>query len=164
MAEAPDVNNPLLKLQEQVTCSVCLEVYKHPKNLSCQHAFCTQCIDQLPVDIVEGEHKIKCPSCRKTTPLPKDGSTASLPPAFHINAMIELYETSKAAPPGLEPVVKYTQCLKHHRDMEMFCEECQQVVCAVCAVRDHNNHTCDLITAAFPKHQQEIEGHLGELK
>ena len=44
-------------------------------------------MDQLPVDIVEGEYKIKCPSCRKTTPLPKDGSTASLPPAFHINAI-----------------------------------------------------------------------------
>ena len=160
--EAPDVN-PLLKLQEQVTCCVCLEVYKHPKSLSCQHAFCTQCIDQLLVDNV-GEYKIKCPSCRKTTPLPKDGSTASLPPAFHINAMIELYETSKAAPPVLEQVAKYTQCPKHHRDMEMFCEECQQVVCAVCIIREHSNHTCDLITAAFPKYQQEIEGHLGELK
>ena len=154
----------LLKLQEQVTCSVCLEVYKQPRSLSCQHAFCTQCIDQLPVDIVEGEYKIKCPSCRKTTPLPKDGSTASLPPAFHINAIIELYEMSKATPPVLEQVAKYTRCPKHYRDMEMFCEECQQVVCAVCAVRDHNNHTCDLITAAFPKHQREIEDHLRELK
>ena len=48
--------------------------------------------------------------------------------------------------------------------MEMFCEECQHVVCAVCAVRDHSNHACDLITAAFPKHQQEIEDHLEELK
>ena len=124
-----------------------------------------KCIDEIPVYLyVETEqhnkYKIKCPSCSEMTTLPNDGSIASLPPAFHINAILELYhEMSKVL-----PVTEYAKCPKHHRDMEMFCEECEQLVCAMCAIREHGKHTCDLATAVFPKHKQEIEGHLGKLK
>ena len=157
MAEALDTT---LKLKEQATCKICSNVYKQPKILSCQHAFCIRCINQLPVEIVEGQHEIKCPTCCNTTALSKDGSTASLPPALHVNTIIELYEMSKVLP----VTERYAKCPRHDRDMEMFCEECEQLVCAMCAIRKHNNHTCDLATAVFAKQKQEIEGHLCKLK
>ena len=83
---------------------------------------CIQCIDWLPLDVVEGQYKIKCPSCHVVTSLPQDGSTAGLPPAFHIHAMIELYETSEILLVK-EHFSGYAKYPKHHCDMEMFCEE-----------------------------------------
>ena len=37
----------LQKLEDQLTCSICLEEYSHPKALPCLHSFCLKCIDSL---------------------------------------------------------------------------------------------------------------------
>ena len=81
----------LAKLQEQLSCPVCLDMYRRPKLLACTHALCEECADRLPVDVKKGKHVIKCPTCRKLTTLPGD-DTANLPPAFLINTLTELYQ------------------------------------------------------------------------
>ena len=35
-------------LDEQLRCSVCLDLYTKPKTLTCLHSFCLKCIEQLP--------------------------------------------------------------------------------------------------------------------
>ena len=165
MAEDTD---PILLLKDQVTCPVCLEVYRQPKSLTCHHVLCMECVDGLPVDVVDGEHVILCPVCRDRTELPGDGSTANLRTAFHINNMVELYEKAKKRSIKTKKVEsktsEYPQCPRHHRDMDMFCEQCQLVICAVCGAREHGNHTFDLITDLFSQHQQEISTHLDRVK
>ena len=83
--------DPLITLQQQVKCPVCLDVFTQPKLLVCHHAFCQHCIDQLPVDVDHGDHTVKCPTCRKQTTLPQHDA-ANLPPAFYINNLIELHQ------------------------------------------------------------------------
>lgn len=171
--------NPLLQLKEQVTCSVCLEVYKHPKSLTCHHAFCIVCIDRLPVDIAwGGEYQIRCPTCRELTVLQGDGSTDGLPPAFHVNAMVELYNTTVAGGPPTPPAAQdpdepredtttttYKKCPKHQqRSMEMFCEDCEEFICLECSIREHRNHEYDLANVIHPKYQAEVRDHLVGLK
>lgn len=52
-------------------CSICLNDYRDPKILSCFHSFCLECLK----DCFESSHAdaIKCPLCRKVTPMPKEG-------------------------------------------------------------------------------------------
>ena len=58
----------LRKIQDQVTCGICLEKCKQPKLLKCFHAFCEQCLQPL-----ERAGKFRCPKCRKTRSLPEGG-------------------------------------------------------------------------------------------
>ncbi|XP_078081557.1 E3 ubiquitin/ISG15 ligase TRIM25 isoform X2 [Mustelus asterias] len=57
----------LLSLEQQLSCSICLEVFSHPVNLPCGHTFCLDCIqknwDQNALAV--------CPQCRAAfTPRP----------------------------------------------------------------------------------------------
>ena len=58
------------KLDEQLTCAICLERYCNPKSLPCMHSFCKECI-KLLVDNVKLE--LKCPECREIHNLPPSG-------------------------------------------------------------------------------------------
>ena len=175
--------DPLLKLKDQITCPVCLDIYENPKSLVCQHALCMKCLDDLPVDIDDGKHVIKCPECRELTMLPEDGSTADLPPAFQINTTKDAYieasnllaasmkddrvpvqDATTAGSTVPEETTVYQKCPIHNRDMEMFCEKCHKVLCAVCGLREHGNHRCDLVAALYPKHQETIQAHFTRLK
>ena len=158
MAEGPD---PFTKLKEQVTCPVCLDVFTQPKLLACIHAFCMDCIDQLEVD---GDNKIYCPTCREPTTLPRNGSAASLRPAFHINISIELYNTAVKFPAVVTDKPKDKKCFEHDRSLEMYCDDCQKVLCTKCVHADHRDHNCDYIADIIDKHQQEIDDYLQPVK
>jgi hypothetical protein len=51
------------KVEEQLSCAICLEHFKDPKVLSCQHTYCLECIARLDMT---GNFLI-CPVCRAIT-------------------------------------------------------------------------------------------------
>ena len=86
----------LKKLEEQITCPVCLEHFTNPKVLPCFHSFCLQCLQGVPIVLVEGNHSLTCPTCRSLCSVP-DSRLASLPPSFVANNLMEVYELMKKA-------------------------------------------------------------------
>ena len=58
------------QLESLLTCCICLDRYRNPKLLPCQHSFCEPCLDGL-VDYAR--RQIKCPECRAETRLPYTG-------------------------------------------------------------------------------------------
>ena len=52
MAEivVPSTTSTLKKLEEQLTCAICLDIYTNPKTFSYLHSFCQQCLEGLPLD------------------------------------------------------------------------------------------------------------------
>ena len=70
-------NLPWNKVQEQLTCSICLEYFVKPRTLGCLHTFCEHCLDKCfkKVADVEGivTTTISCPVCRKVVNIDENG-------------------------------------------------------------------------------------------
>ena len=150
----------LLKLEEQLTCPVCLDLYTNPKTLPCLHSFCQECLEGLPLD-KEGEtYYLSCPTCRKHTELP-EGGAGTFPVAFTLNNLKETHSLLKAIPVS-DP--QQETCNDHGKPLELFCETCETVICHYCAVRTHKDHKYELVTDCYPKHYQKLEESLKPIK
>ncbi|KHJ49322.1 zinc finger, C3HC4 type [Trichuris suis] len=64
--------NPFDKIEELLTCPICLDRYKNPKVLPCQHSFCLEpCLEGL---MDAARRTVKCPECRVEHLAPQDGA------------------------------------------------------------------------------------------
>ena len=126
--QVPTLSTALDKLQEQLTCPVCLSQFDSPKTLPCLHSFCLKCIQQLPVDLEKGKHVISCPTCRKTAQVPDKGP-ADLPTAFVINSLVEIQEQLKK----LSVEGKHISCDNcSEGDATSYCKQCAIGFCESC--------------------------------
>ena len=94
----------LKKVEDQLNCSVCLDIYTDPKLLQCLHVFCKTCLVRLVFRDEHGQLVLSCPNCRQITPVPANG-VAGLQPAFHIIPILEMAEDlrrEKEAPASAE--------------------------------------------------------------
>ena len=146
----------LSKLYSQLTCAVCLNRYTDPRTLSCHHSYCKDCISHFPVELEDGRHVVKCPSCRLATQLSEGGSSV-LPAAFLINSLLEIEETLKNAPKsGLVQL-----CPTHgNKPMDFYCETCEEHICFKCSTESHREHQCDYAEDLFTKHKEQIKSCL----
>ena len=112
----------LKKIQEQVTCGICLESYKQPKLLKCFHVYCEQCLQLL----VRGRNSLPCPQCRKITPLPV-GGVSDLQGAFYTHYLFDIQDALKKVSSSDQTMCK--ACKK--REAVSFCRNCG-FVCAFC--------------------------------
>ena len=84
MAHAVNAD-PISQLEEDLQCTVCLEVLKDPRTLPCCHSFCKDCLEgvvQTCRDTApQGQpiREIPCPNCRATFPLDPDKHVADMP-------------------------------------------------------------------------------------
>ena len=160
----------LKKLEDQSTCAICLDYYKEPKLLQCFHVFREKCLVQLVVQDQQGQLSVRCPTCRRSTLLPA-ASVSGLQSAFHIHHLFEILNAFKK---NKEPsATKSTfRCPVHkERELELYCETCEELICFHCTVRRHNGHRYDLVSEVIEKHKSEItaslepvENHLDTVK
>ena len=122
MAEPPTVTEQALrKLEDQLTCGICLDSYTEPKLLQCFHVFCKQCLERLVVCDRQGL-SLHCPSCRRSTLLPPTG-VSDLQTVFYLNNLFEVRDT-------LEKVKEPQKCKKCVTIN--FCHNCGKLICARC--------------------------------
>ena len=163
----------LKKLEEQVACSICLDIFTDPKLLQCFHVYCRQCLLPLVDRDQQGHLGLTCPICRRITPIP-DRGVAGLQPAFHINHLLELHESFQkvedpaaalqgAASTDVNPVKKARHCFDHEgKEFELYCETCGELICWRCALKGgkHHDHDYEELDKAFKKYKQEITSSL----
>ena len=153
-AALPTSKETLTKLDVQLTCAICLDRYTDPRSLPCVHSYCRDCIDHLPVELDNGRHLVRCPSCRKATQLSERGA-AALPVNFHINNLLDIDELLKKSSQQLRT------CHAHNnRPKDIYCDTCEELVCLKCVSESHSNHEYDRAEYLFTKHKKQIEACL----
>ena len=143
----------LSKLDIQLTCAICHDRYTDPRILPCQHTYCKDCIDGL--EHVEAErgrpNEVRCPECRQLYRM--NGGTAVLQSAFLVNNFLEIDELLRTIP---RPV----SCSEHKKPKNVYCEQCDELICFKCSHGSHRDHPSDLAEDLFDKHRQQISDSL----
>ena len=214
MAEKPSAaKEALSKVEDQLSCPVCLDPYTHPRLLACFHVYCEHCLDQMVVHDGQGQLSVTCPKCRRSTPLPPSGVTG-LQAAFHVHHLFDIQETLKkikephklacekcsvTTRPAtsfcrqcteficdlcstmhkewkefkghevvsmekvegdlirlVSPKKVTPRCTKHNKNLKLYCESCEELICRDCTVHIHKDHKYCLISDTIESHKEEI--------
>ena len=93
MAQAKSKSHGVKKsaVEQDLTCSLCLDFYMNPKSLPCLHTYCKRCI----ADYIQSRKKgqsFPCPLCKKKT---KWTAAENLPSNFFVLNMLERYDEQR---------------------------------------------------------------------
>lgn len=86
------------KIEQELTCAVCLSTFTEPKVLPCLHTFCQLCIESLVLSKTHDKNVVDCPTCREQYVLPEApdtrSSVAKIRTNFTLKSLIELLESN----------------------------------------------------------------------
>ena len=128
MATASDDPAASLKVMEDdLSCFICYNLLREPKDLDCQHIYCLRCLQ----DWVGKKLTIECPECRRITIVPQGGLT-SLKTNLRLKNMVGKYKAH------VEKQKSVPLCQTHKGERQHFyCVTCRVTVCHNCLVRKH---------------------------
>ncbi|XP_074535685.1 zinc-binding protein A33-like [Halichoeres trimaculatus] len=137
------------RLEEDLSCPVCHEVYKDPVLLSCCHSFCKDCLQSW---WREKEHR-ECPVCKRR-------SSKEMPPLnFALRNLCESFLQERGQRPSED------LCSLHSEKLKLFCLDHQEPVCLVCRDSEkHSEHTIRPIDEAAGNHKKKLLETLEPLK
>nr|XP_040054338.1 E3 ubiquitin-protein ligase TRIM69 [Gasterosteus aculeatus aculeatus] len=159
------------RISRDLTCSICLDLFKQPVSLPCDHTFCQGCIEGYwtgPRGPIQGGTG-SCPQCRKVYP------GKSYRPNRIVANIVESYcqglEESGSGPrladvgaserlPAAVP-----RCSRHREELKLYCEEDQELVCLVCGLsQEHRNHTMVCVQEAEQKYRASLNSSMDSLR
>ncbi|KAM9120058.1 zinc finger protein RFP-like [Pangshura tecta] len=146
--------NPAQALQNEVTCSICLEYFKDPVSLDCDHSFCRACITQC----WEGFNTdVSCPQCREIFP------QRNLRLNRQLRNIVEAARELRL-PSGREPEPGRL-CEKHKEPLKLFCKEDEIPICLMChRSKEHRDHIVIPAEEAAEEFQKKIQACLQTLR
>ncbi|XP_048578195.1 tripartite motif-containing protein 45 isoform X2 [Nematostella vectensis] len=114
------------RLEDEVTCSLCIEHFNDPRVLPCFHSFCRHCLEELAVHS-EGKGKLVCPLCKAEFQI-SPADVPSLKVNFMINSTLSVLlltsEDSKKKPA--------CESCDSGEPAQGRCNECDHFVCEQC--------------------------------
>ena len=80
---------------------------------------------------------------------------------YSTHKVISLEQLKSDATEMVPPTKKILYCSKHPgKELDLFCETDQELICRDCIVKTHRDHQYDLVSEAFPKHRDTVASHL----
>ena len=122
-----------------------LEKVKEPQKTRCEK--CKKCV---AINFCRNCGKLICARCTET-----HQEWLSSHEVITIDQLEE--DMTKLVPPKR----KVMFCSKHPtKELDLYCETCEELVCRDCTVRIHRDHQYDLVTDAFQKHKDVLVASL----
>ena len=132
--------NPIDKLEENLQCTVCMEVLKDPRPLPFFHSFCKACLEGI-VNTCRGKaprrrpiREFPCPNCRTTFILDPDKQVADMPRNHFIYNMVVKATAVLDRGTGVPCSHNCSQSYSVAR-----CVTCEKFLCRECLI-DHNKY------------------------
>ena len=101
------------ELEDVCKCSVCLEPYKDPKVLPCEHCFCKECLELLLKVPVQdgiiwfgGDVKIDCPCCRTVTTFGNGKTLSALKGNLQLVPVLDLLQKMSLKQPAARTITR----------------------------------------------------------
>ncbi|KAF3700073.1 Tripartite motif-containing protein 35 Hemopoietic lineage switch protein 5 [Channa argus] len=149
-------------LEEELTCTVCYEIFKDPVVLKCSHSFCQLCLQQF---WNKKKAKRECPICRRTCSLTEPTVSLALKNVAdtfvkeQVCKMATAKTGAKAGETEEEAGIVEVTCIIHGEFLKLFCLDDFEVLCCVChASKKHKGHrACPLDEGA-----QELKAELND--
>ncbi|XP_078510931.1 E3 ubiquitin-protein ligase TRIM39-like [Lissotriton helveticus] len=145
--------NPVVSLQEEATCPVCLEYFNDPVSTECGHNFCRACISQC-WDGADGQSP--CPECREMCAPESLKANRQLKNIVRITQQLAL-QSARSEEAGL--------CAKHDEKLKVYCRDDMASICVVCSLStDHRSHVVIPIEEAAQEFKIKCKTWLEPLK
>ncbi|XP_074603634.1 tripartite motif containing protein thin isoform X3 [Brevipalpus obovatus] len=117
------------KLEQLLTCAICLDRFRNPKMLPCQHSFCQDpCMDGLQD---YARRQIKCPECRAEHRIPFQG-IQSYPTNVTLQRFLELHQSITGEEPDPVPTFMERCGVCSEKSSVTRCSHCDKKVCPEC--------------------------------
>ncbi|XP_060076200.1 E3 ubiquitin-protein ligase TRIM62-like [Ylistrum balloti] len=133
----------LKTVEDQIVCTICLEIFEEPKALPCLHTFCKKCIAQHIVrkSSQNRRKEFPCPICRRQVSVPAHVRRNPEEWAEHL-------ENNHAMKSMIDSYKQTNKCLEtceNHPEMELdfYCMEHDQPLCSLCC---HQHRQCCIVT------------------
>ncbi|XP_019621067.1 PREDICTED: tripartite motif-containing protein 2-like [Branchiostoma belcheri] len=125
------------QVKEELSCSICLELFTRPKVLPCQHTFCQDCL----IDHVGVRRHFLCPICRIQVDLSPLG-VSGLPDNHLVSSLCERLGSQVGISAGKRrPSKSANRCASHPlEDLKVFCKKCELPICELCLETVHDGH------------------------
>ncbi|XP_072515844.1 E3 ubiquitin-protein ligase TRIM11-like [Salminus brasiliensis] len=158
-------------LEAELSCAVCLDVYKDPRLLTCGHNFCHACLLRLWENQGADLQSYSCPECRTTFEhYPATQRNIKLSNIIgHLQANREARDSGAGAvqlqhPEDAEHVpTPAAVCADHGRPWEFFCKEHKSCLCRSC-LEEHQSHPYLLLQDAKAVSMAILKGHIRTLE
>ncbi|XP_048175376.1 E3 ubiquitin/ISG15 ligase TRIM25-like isoform X3 [Corvus hawaiiensis] len=118
-------------LEAELTCPICLGLYREPVSLSCGHSFCRQCIKNMLGAQQHSQGPYTCPMCRIHL-----GPTVELQNNFQLGNIVEAFQASaskrqedEGSEKGKTRVVPCEYCLDGFQEAVKTCVVCNVSLC-----------------------------------
>ncbi|XP_068578267.1 nuclear factor 7, ovary-like [Cebidichthys violaceus] len=137
------------RIQEDLCCPVCHEVFRDPVLLSCSHSFCKDCLKSWWREKPNQE----CPVCKRKS------SKWEPPCNLVLKNLCESFLLER------DQRASETLCSLHSEKLKLFCLDHQQPVCVVCRDSEkHSDHRFRPIGEAAGQHKKNLQETLKPLK
>ncbi|XP_037089720.1 RING finger protein nhl-1-like [Pollicipes pollicipes] len=113
-----------------LTCCICLDRFRNPKLLPCQHTFCMEpCMEGL-IDYVK--RQVKCPECRAEHRIPYKG-IQEFPSNVTMQRFLEMYQAISGELPDPNQGQVMERCaICNEKEYLQPCAHCDKKICPDC--------------------------------
>ncbi|XP_030296626.1 nuclear factor 7, brain-like [Sparus aurata] len=148
-------------LESFVSCHVCSETFRDPVSLSCNHSFCSSCLNKF----WEQAKNKNCPICKRKC------SKEDLQVNFTLKELADSFaERLNTGAPETEKGEKQVEvkeevvCDKHPEVSYLFCKDEQRAVCPVCEFSLHQSHKVVPVEQAVSELKEQLKSDLKSLQ